>query len=40
MICNGSKRTIFASSELELLQMVLEFDTGWCASEDARLLRG
>ena len=34
-ICNGPKQTIFASGELELLQMVTELDTEWCASEDA-----
>ena len=27
-------RTIFASGGLELLQMVLEVDTGWWVSED------
>ena len=35
MICNGSKRTISASGELRLLQMVSEPNTGRCASEDA-----
>ena len=39
-IHNGSKWTIFASGELELLQMVLEPNTGQCASEDAGPLRG
>ena len=39
-ICNGLKRTISTSGELGLLQMVLEPDTEWCASEDAGLLRG
>ena len=34
-ICNGSKRTISASGGIELLDMVLEPDTGRCASEDA-----
>ena len=34
-IRNGSKQTISASGRLELLQMVSEQDTGWCASEDA-----
>ena len=33
MICNGLKRTISASGELELLLMVLEPDTEWCANE-------
>ena len=32
--CNWAKQTISACSELELLQMVLELDTGWCANED------
>ena len=36
-INNGPKRTIFTSSRFELLHMVSELDTGWCASEDARL---
>ena len=35
MIPNRPKRTIFANGGLELLQMVLELDTGLCASEDA-----
>ena len=35
MICHGPKRTIFASSEFGLLQMVLKSDTGLCTSEDA-----
>ena len=35
MICNGPKWTISASGELRLLQIVLELDTGPCASEDA-----
>ena len=30
----SSKRIIFASGGLGLLQMVLELDTGQCASED------
>ena len=40
MIRNGPKRTISASSGLGLLQMVLEPDTGQCASEDAGPPRG
>ena len=40
MICNGSKRTIFASSRLELLQMVSEPGIRRCASEDTGPLRG
>ena len=39
MIRNGPKRTISASSGLELLQMISESDTGLCASEDAGLPR-
>ena len=39
-ICNGLKRKIFASGVLELLQMVSELDTGWCASKDAGLSMG
>ena len=39
-ICNGSKRTIFTSGGLGLLQTVLEPDTGWCASKEAGPLRG
>ncbi|KAG7021184.1 Biotin carboxyl carrier protein of acetyl-CoA carboxylase 1, chloroplastic, partial [Cucurbita argyrosperma subsp. argyrosperma] len=35
-IHNGPKRTISASSELRLLQMVSELDTGRCASKDAQ----
>ena len=35
-IHNGPKRTISTSGGLGLLQMVLESDTGRCASEDAR----
>ena len=35
MICNGSKRTIFASGGLGLLQMVLVLDKGQWASKDA-----
>ena len=34
-IHNEPKQTIFASGGLGLLQMVLELDTGQCASEDA-----
>ena len=34
------KRTIFASGRLGLLQMVLELDTGRCASEEALPQRG
>ena len=34
MICNGLKRTIFASGRLVLLQMISELDTGY-ANEDA-----
>ena len=33
-ICNGSERTIFASSGFWLLQMLLEPDTGRCVNED------
>ena len=40
VIRNGPKRTIFASNELRLFQMVLELDTGWCANEDAGPSRG
>ena len=40
MICNESKRTISTSSELELLRIILEQDTGPCASEDARPPKG
>ena len=39
-IRNRPNRTIFASSGLELLQMVSEPDTRLCATEDARPLRG
>ena len=39
VIRNGSKRTISASSGLELLQMVSKSDTEWCASKDAGLKR-
>ena len=39
MIRNGSKRTIFASGGLGLLQTVSELDTGRCASEDTGPLR-
>ena len=35
MILNGSKRIIFASSGLELLQMVSKIYTKQCASDDA-----
>ena len=31
----SSKKTICASGGFELLQMVSEPDTGWCANEDA-----
>ena len=34
MICDGPKRTIYASSGLVLLQMVSELDTKSCARED------
>ena len=34
MIHNRPKRTVFVSGGLGLLQMVLEPDTGLCASED------
>ena len=34
------KRTIFVNGGLEPLQMVLEPDTGRCASEEAKLQRG
>ena len=36
---NGPKRTIFASGELGLLQMVSNEDTGRCASEKAELCK-
>ena len=39
-IRSGPKRIISTSSELELLEMVLELDIGRCGSEDARLPRG
>ena len=39
-IRNEPKRTISTSGGFELLQMVLESDTGWCANQDARPLRG
>ena len=39
-IRNGPKWTISASGELGLLQVVLEPDTGWCASKNVGLLRG
>ena len=35
VIHNASKQTIFASGEYELLQMVLESDTGRYTNEDA-----
>ena len=35
VIHNGPKQTIFASSGLELLQMVSELGSERCASEDA-----
>ena len=38
-IHNRPKQTISASGRLELLQMVLEIDTGWCASEDVEFPR-
>ena len=38
-IHNGPKWTISASGGLELLQMVSELETEWCASEDAWPLR-
>ena len=34
------KRTISACCGLELLQMVSEQDTGWCANKDAGSSRG
>ena len=40
MIRNETKRTIFASGGLGLLQTVLESDTGRCAGEDVGPLRG
>ena len=40
VIRNGSKRTISASGGIELLEMVLEPDTGRCVSEDAGPLKG
>ena len=39
-ICNEPKRTIFANGTLELLQMVLETDTGWCANENVEPSKG
>ena len=39
-IRNGPKWTIFISGWFELLQMVLESDTGRCTSEDAGLPKG
>ena len=39
-IRNGPKWTISTSGGLGLLQMVLELDTGRCASEDTVLSRG
>ena len=39
MLRNGPKRTISASSEFWLLQMVLEPDTRQCAAKDAGLPR-
>ena len=39
-MCNELKRTISASGGLELLQMVSEPNTGWCANEDVGLPRG
>jgi len=35
-----SKRTIYTSGGLELLQLVLELDTRRCASEDVKPRRG
>ena len=40
MIRNGQERTIFASSGLEMLQMVSEPDIEQCASEDVGPPRG
>ena len=40
MIHNGSKRTMFTSGGLELLQIVSKPDNGQCGSEDARPPRG
>ena len=40
MIHNESKRTIFVSGELGLLQMVSEPDTRRCASKDIGSPRG
>ena len=34
-IRNWQKQTISVNGKLGLLQMVLEPDTGWCASKDA-----
>ena len=39
-ICNGSKWTIFASGGLELLQMISELGTKWCANKDGESRRG
>ena len=39
MIRNGPKRTMFASGEVGLLQMVSELDTERCGNEDAGLPR-
>ena len=38
-MCNGPKRIIFARSELTLLQMVSELDTGRCTSKDVAPLK-
>ena len=35
----GPKWTLSTNGGLELLQMVLELDVGWCATEDAGPLR-
>ena len=40
MIHNGSKRTISTSGGFGRLLMVLESDTGWCASEETGSSRG
>ena len=39
-ICNEPKRTISVGNGIGLLQMVLELDTGQCASEDVGPSRG
>ena len=40
MICNGQKRTISASNELGVLQIISESDTEWSASENVGHIKG